>query len=209
VLKVGNLLLKLLVLFIFALLLSQRAYAINLGSLVKSDFAQISIGESAKFKILFWNSEEDSYEMRLSVKNYPEGWTVIIDPDEFILNRSVGEEYISLPYMNDNIRAKVVNIFIKPDEKSLTGNYSIAIESYAITNFEGVLSVLPKNSFQLKVSLKGIETQENNDIPLEVSEEKDIEVFEHVNDTQQNKSITYMFFIIIVVIASLVVYKKY
>jgi hypothetical protein len=209
VLKMAKLLLKAFALVLVFVCLSSRAYAINFGSVAKSDFAQIKSGESAKFTVLFWNAEDDSYVLKLS-KEAPENWIVIIDPEEFLLNRTTGEEYISLP--SGNVRAKVVNIFVKPDANSKNGNYSVVINSIAELggNAENVISIVPVRSFNFEISLTGsaASESESKEEVTEVTESTDISEKEKALPENENIDSFYLAMAIVIVVFSIIVYKK-
>jgi len=197
----------------FFILLSSEAYAISLGSIVKNDFAEIIDSESAKFKILFWNIETESYTLKLSIKESPEDWIVIIDPDDFVLDRTIGEEYISLPYMNENIRAKVVNLFVKPDSDSKPGNYSVVIEAGSRTYDEsGGIKIVPERVLKFRIDLKGLVV--SNDIENGLTPEN--ESVSRINElktiyTTQNqidKEYLYLIVMFLIILASIIIYKK-
>ncbi|MFH0929015.1 MAG: hypothetical protein V1818_01510 [Candidatus Aenigmatarchaeota archaeon] len=191
------------------ILLSTSAYSINIGSVIKNDFAETSINESASFKILFWNSGNESYALKLAVSGQPEGWAVIIDPEEFVLNKSVGEEYISLPYMNENIRAKVVNVFVKPDSESLSGNYSVTIVSGAVYDTPYLLTVVPKTSFVLRIGLKGGRTENKEAEVQNAKENIDNEIAEVMIDGEESSdSVLLLVLVFLILGAAIAVYKK-
>jgi uncharacterized membrane protein len=199
---------------IFFVLLSTEVYAINLGSIVKNDFAQTTNYESVKFKMLFWNVESESYTLKLTVKEAPEDWTVIIDPDEFVLNNSVGEEYIKLPYMNENTRAKVVNLFVKPDLNSKAGNYSVFVEAETKTSDEtSGIEIVPQRLMKFVIDLRGIETSDEVDsnIPPEGNNQNESENSELISTGEDIENNSYFYFIVLflVIIASIILYKKY
>jgi hypothetical protein len=209
---------KILIIIIFLILISSDAYAINLGSVEKNNFAEIFNGESAKFTILFWNSESEPYGVKLLVKDSPKDWIVIIDPDEFTLNKSIGEEYINLPYSNENVKAKVVNIFVKPDNFSKPGKYSVTVktETNLNQNEANELSVIPERLFTFEINLKGFTT--SNDIveskvkiPTNEIETKNdsLESYYLKVDDKTDKKYFYLAIVSLVVIVSIIIYKKY
>ncbi len=212
-------LLKTLVITLFFILLSSEIYAISFGSIAKNEFAEISNGKSTKFEMLFWNIENESYIVKLSIKEAPKDWIVIIDPNEFVLNKSIGEEYIKLPYMKENIKAKVVNLFVKPDSNSEPGKYFVIIkaETKIFQNKENGITVVPERIFKFEIDLKGfvtsndIENKENiigfsgngfhsNDEILKISNSK--------NKNQMGKKNFYLVIIFLVIVISIIIYKK-
>jgi uncharacterized membrane protein len=192
-------------------LMADVVYAINLGSAVKNNFAEIPISESAKFTLLFWNTESETYVLKLSAVDYPEGWTIIIDPEEFLLNKSTGEEYISLPYSDENVKAKVVNVFVKPDEKSNDGRYYVVVEADAreTGDAQGAITVVPIRSFRFEVELSGstaADTNEENAAPP--SEDSSQALIENETPAPSNENVFYFVLIILIVAFSVVLYKK-
>lgn len=209
--------LKISIVFIFLILLSSGAYAINLGSVAKNSFSEISNDESAKFTMLFWNSESESYGVKLLVEDSPKDWTVIIDPDEFMLNKSTGEEYINLPYSNENVKAKVVNIFVRPDSLSKPGNYSVIIKAEVDMNQSEAneLSVIPERLFTFEIELKGFTTSNDSveniaKIPTNEIETKNdsLESYYLKVDNKVDKNYFYLAILSLVVIVSIIIYKK-
>jgi hypothetical protein len=206
-------LLKVSAVFLFFIMLSSEAYAINLGSIVKNEYTQITNYESAKFKMLFWNAESESYTLKLSVKESPEYWIAIIDPDEFVLNNSVGEEYIKLPYMDENIRAKVVNLFVKPVMNSKSGNYSVIVEAGIMTSNEtSGIEVIPQRLMKFVIDLSG--TENSDDVEdIVSSEENNTTKIENTDLTPTGENIennSYLYFIILflILLVSIIFYKK-
>ena len=126
------------VIILFSLLLSSGAYAISMGSVVKNDFEKITNSESAKFTLLFWNIDKESYRVRLDIRELPNDWIIIIEPNNFILNASVGKEYINLPYMNDGVKATPVEVIVKPITSTRPGKYNIMLSSRTESPSDGI-----------------------------------------------------------------------
>ena len=212
-----KILLKALVVVFFFILLSSGAYAISLGSVAKNKFDEISNDESTKFTMLFWNIENESYTVKLSVKESPKDWVVIIDPIEFILNKSVGEEYVSLPYLNENIRAKVVNVFVKPDIKSETGKYFIVIKAETeLPRLEiNGMNMIPERLFQFEINLKSFTNSNDNvdkklefhENSVDVKNEK-IEMKNLTIENKLNKEYFYFIAVFLIITISIIIYKK-
>lgn len=217
-----KILLKTIFIILFLILLSSETYAINLGSIAKNNFAEISNRESIKFKMLFWNIENESYTVKMSIKEAPKNWTVIIDPDEFVLNKSIGEEYIKLPYANENIKAKVVNLFVKPDENSKPDKYFIFIkaETEIKQNEENIITIVPERIFKFEIDLRGFKLADSNNV-IE-NKEKTVDfsgnVFNHKNENlktsnsknenQINKEYIYYILVFMIILISIIIYKK-
>jgi uncharacterized membrane protein len=206
--------LKTFITVVFLILLSSSAYAINLGSLVKDKSGEVTKEESTKFKMLFWNAESEAYDVRLSAKESPKDWTVIIDPAEFVLDKSIGEEYVSLPNVDENVKAKVVNVFVRPDKDSKPGNYSVVVKAETIlkqSEINGV-TVVPERLFKFEVDIKGpvssvddykASTENKIDYNIVSKEKSD----ENISDTSDKKYF-YFFALAMIVLFSIILYKK-
>jgi hypothetical protein len=206
-------------LVLFLILLSSRAYAINFGSVVRDSSAETTVDQSVKFTMLFWNVENESYVIRLSVKDAPKEWTVIIDPDEFVSNKSNGEEYIKLPYTDEIIKTKLVNLFVKPDSSSEPGKYFVVIraETRLSQDEEYGITVIPERFFKFEIDLKGFAALEEteNEKTIEFSgngfdSNSEILKTDHTeNGNQMNKEYFYCVVMFLVIIVSMLIYKKY
>jgi uncharacterized membrane protein len=122
------------ILFSF-MLLTSGAYAMSMGSLVRNGVDSISSNESAMFTIIFWNAGSDTYEVVLNPRSVPEGWAAVIEPKDFYLNSSSGNEYISLPYIGEPVKATVVKVIIKPTFSAPTGKYNVTVT--AVSKYPG------------------------------------------------------------------------
>jgi len=210
--------LKILIIVLLFIILPTKIYAINLGSVVKNNFVEITNTESAKFTMIFWNTGNESYNIRLSAEDAPKDWTILTDPAEFILNKSIGEEYIALPYLNENVKAKVVNIFVKPIENSKPGNYSVVIkaETGLAQNEINDMNIIPERLFKFEINLKGFVESNYDDVEkteisgkyIDFKNESKVEsVSENYNSTDKN--FLYFFVVLIIILASIMIYKKY
>jgi uncharacterized membrane protein len=210
-------LLKTLVLFLFFILLSSAVYAINVGSVVKNEFVEILSEESVKISMLFWNIEEESYTVKLSVKDAPKNWLIIFDPSEFVLNKSIGEEYIDLPYTDEKIKAKAVNVFVKADTNSKPGKYFIVIraETKLPQKVNGI-NVVPERLFEFEIDLKESAVTnriENGNSVLSLGKEFDLKFEEAkiINSNikeLKNKDNFYIFVMFLVLSVLIIIYKK-
>jgi len=210
-----NSVLKILIIILLFIILPTKIYAINLGSVVKNNFVEITNTESAKFTMLFWNIENESYNIRLSIKDAPKDWIILTDPTEFILNKSIGEEYITLPYLNENVRAKVVNIFVKPIENSKPGNYSVVIkaETELAQNEINDMNIIPERLFKFEINLKSVvepsyERVENSIKYIDFKNESKVEGVNE-NYSSVDKNFLYFFVVLTIILASVMIYKKY
>ncbi|MEM7821653.1 MAG: hypothetical protein QXX38_02480 [Candidatus Aenigmatarchaeota archaeon] len=192
--------LSLITILLFLLILS-KVEAISLGSVVRKDFAIIKANESAKFEILFWNFEENSYKVQIEVKNAPENWFILIQPKEFLLNSSTGEEYINLPYSEKPIKAFVARIFAKP-ENAIKGEYEITIRAKAGLPSRGI-AFFQEREFNFKVKVEG-ETQEieNKTSKIEKSSPLTGKAIE-----QTSSFLSFVLAIVCILVISLLIYK--
>jgi uncharacterized membrane protein len=199
----------------FMLLLSTSAYAINLGGTQKSSFAEISISDSAKFRMLFWNAGNETYKVSLSAQSYPSGWDVIISPSEFYLDSNTGDESLVLPYMQNSVMARSVDIFVKPNANSPPGSYHVTIRSD--TNLPEInasgMNVLSERLFDFAVNITGTQVSANE------SQQKEV-AYDSANSSQntsviasdgtsEDKTLFYSAVVILVAISSIIIYKRY
>jgi hypothetical protein len=189
------------VLFLFFIL--PPANAINFGSVAKNDYMEISYNQSANFKLLFWNTENISYKVTLEVKDIPKDWNVIIQPKEFLLNSTTGDQYIKLPYMESDVRALSVNVFAKPNSNE-NGRYYITIITIAgMPNVTGVSTSLERK-FNLTVDVTGginavNQTENKNMLANESNTANTI--------PEHNSYIPYIIIIIGIFLISFIIYK--
>lgn len=197
-------LLSLIALLAFILMI-QTVEALSMGTVVKKDTASIKIGESAKFEILFWNIEDVSYNVELEVKEAPKDWLVVIQPKEFALNSSTGEEYIILPYTDKSVKAFPVNVFVKPENTEI-GRHNVIIIARAGLSKEGI-SFFQERKFKLIVDVIGLQAQ------LEAGNEVSnitTELQPSTGKSVSQISFDYPFYIIIyicILVVSLIIYK--
>ncbi len=204
---------------LFFILLSVNSYALNMGSVSKSKYAEISVGETAKFKMLFWNIENETYNVKLSVKEAPKDWIVIIDPKEFNLNKSIGEEYIKLPYMKENVKAKIVNLFVKPYTKSKSGKYFVTIMAEISSKEKNGIKIIPATMFKFEIVLKSFNgfkmnenVENNNTINFSrndfKSKNENLKIINSENGGKKDKKVFYLTMIFLIILISIILYKK-
>jgi uncharacterized membrane protein len=207
---------KILLAVIIFILLSSRAYSMNLGSAQRSDYASIDASESAKFKMLFWNSGNDTYMVNLTVVDYPKDWTVIVDPQDFYLSKSTGEEQISLPYTQEIVMAKAVSVYVKPDSSSPSGLYSVSVS--AQTKMPEMqtsgMNMVSEKIFKFKINLSSTATSEKeiDNVTVEHSFEAEVgknSTMSVVTQKEEGGSPGFAIAVILVAAASIIIYKKY
>lgn len=153
---------KIFLLFFFFLIIP-RIQAI--GSLQKSDFTEIEKNGIANFKILFWNTENISYPIKLEIRRKPENFFVLIEPKEFVLLPSKKgppyeyDEYVSLP--SGDFKVFPVDIYVKDFGES--GEQEILI-SALIGSEKNQLTFLMEKIFSFKVRVSSSsQTQKVNE----------------------------------------------
>lgn len=132
------------------LLTVQTAGAMSMGTVVKKDTMTITNDGLAKFTILFWNVENNSYNVELYVKELPKGWLVNIQPEEFMLNSSSGSEHVVLS-SDKTVKAFPVNVSVVPENPE-PGKYQITLVARAGVNKEG-MSFFQEREFRLNVNV--------------------------------------------------------
>ncbi len=141
------------IIILFLIVISARAYAINMGTVVKNDFSKINVDESAKFKVLFWNVENEPYQIKIDIREVPKDWIVIVYPELFSLNSSVGNENIKLPYEDGYTKATSVDVIVKPANYTKPGKYNIILTAKSLTPQNGI-SISQERMFTLTVEVE-------------------------------------------------------
>ena len=141
------------IIILFLIVISARVYAINMGTIVKNDFSKISLDESAKFKLLFWNAENEPYQIKIDIIEVPKDWIVMVYPELFSLNSSVGNENIKLPYEDGYTKATSVNVIVKPANDTKSGKYNILLTAKSLTPQNGI-SISQERTFNLTVEVE-------------------------------------------------------
>jgi uncharacterized membrane protein len=190
--------------FLAFFLILQTVEAISMGTVVKKEIVSIKADESARFTILFWNVENASYSVELELKEAPKNWFVVIQPKKFVLNSSIGEESIELPYMNKSVNALPVNIFVKP-ENAKVGVYNVIIAARAGSPQE-TLSFFQLRQFKLTVNITGMYSQKEDEIKTSgISKELKILTDKLVEYTSFN--ILYIIISVCILVVSFIIYK--
>jgi len=187
--------------FLFLIIFSTSAFALNLGTLVNNDYVKLSVNESARFKVLFWNIENESYKIQLNVKEAPEDWTIIIEPNNFVLNSTFGKEYFKLPYGN-YVKATPVDIIVKPTNRP--GKYDIIISAKTILPQNGI-NFAQERLFKFVVEVE-------NPLYFENSKQQNVILSNQNNYIEKEKPIVkeiniYPIAILIIILISFLIYK--
>ncbi|OGI11553.1 hypothetical protein A3K64_03545 [Candidatus Micrarchaeota archaeon RBG_16_36_9] len=181
-----------------------------MGTVVKNDFAKIEVGESANFKVLFWNIENESYKVELYKKEAPENWVIIVEPNNFNLNASEGKEYIKLPYENDYVKATLVDIIVKPYSVN-PGKYNVVLVARSFFPQNGI-SFSQERLFKFVVEIENPlffenSKKQNQDINQN-KENQDISEINLIRGQENfNSNYFYTISIILILLLSFLIYK--
>jgi len=138
------------ILIIFLLLLQVEVQAVGLGTLTKNIHSQVMRGESVKFTILLWNSENSSFPVKLRATQIPEGLSMIINPKEFMMNFSRvdgysnenGIEYMNTPY--GLMKTVPVDVLVKVSNSIDLGKYDVYVNLAAGGTTTGISTIFEK-----------------------------------------------------------------
>jgi len=153
--------------------------AISLGTVLKRNYVEVRKGETAKFTALFWNTENSSFPVKLTVKEAPIGWIVIIRPDEFTLKQSKpenppyekGVEYMNL--QNKIIKTTVVEILARVPNSAKQGEYKVIVNTNA-GKTPGGISVLTERNFKFTVNVIKGSKSKGGEVPSFTALSEDI-----------------------------------
>lgn len=137
-------------LVLFTVLFLPIVQSINLSTIQKNKYSQVMIGESTEFIILFWNTENYSFPIELSVKQAPEEFSVLIRPEKFMLEPSYTDqsstggsrEYVNTP--QGIVLVTPVKIIVKPSNSVEVGEYDIYVRTVSRSTETGITPILEK-----------------------------------------------------------------
>ncbi|MEM7825373.1 MAG: hypothetical protein QW412_00755 [Candidatus Aenigmatarchaeota archaeon] len=159
---------KIFILIFILILIPSKAF--GFGSLQKSSFAEMTRGETKEFVILFWNLESYSFVTLEPIS--PEGFVVIIEPKEFLLNSSrIGPPYEDGEYVNldfGDVKAFPVKVLIKA-LNSAKGENEIKVKARAETLNSGIKFAQEKTFF-FRVKVSDYFSSENKEMKKEIEE---------------------------------------
>lgn len=144
--------------FSFLLILS-TVQATSLGTIKKNEYAEARPGETAIFTILFW-STDNTVPIKLTPVKIPENWSVMIRPDDFILNRSKPESppYTEAEYFNSPdgaIKTIPVKVYVSVPRSEKLGTYEILVSASA-GSVGKEISVLQERVFKFVVDVGSV-----------------------------------------------------
>jgi len=142
----------------------QTADAFNLGMLQKSSSVNVSAGETTTFRVLFWNADENGYDVSINKINAPKNWLIVIHPNHFLLNNNPEgfAERIYLPGAKTTINAKAMDVYITVPERETMGAYEIVLNAIAGDGKSTGYSLFQERKIIFKVDVvKGSEQKTN------------------------------------------------
>ena len=134
-------------------------HSINLSTVKKNEYSTVRIGESAQFTILFWNIEESSFPIELSVKQASENLSVIIIPESFVIEPSLvtqfpaerGKEYVDTS--QGLMEATPVRVLVKPSNSAGLGEYEVYVKAVVKSPEVGIITPQLEKTFKFTVNV--------------------------------------------------------
>jgi len=144
---------------LFTILFLPIVEPINLSTIQKNQYSQVRIGESTEFIVLFWNTENYTFPIELSVKQAPENFSIIIRPEKFMIEPSLvnslpaeaDKEYVDTP--KGLMKAFPVRIIVKPSSSATSGEYDIYVKVEAISTEAGIITPVLEKTFKFTVKV--------------------------------------------------------
>ena len=184
--------------FLFIILLCGAAAATNFGSVEKNNFLTVEKGQPARFTLLFWTTDNETQKLLIRPVHTPENMNVIFN-DTLYISKGMGKEmiYISGNYM----LATPLDVIIMPHEAE-PGIYSVLL-SATMQKDGGEISFQQERLFNLTFTIKGETVRTDNqemgvigtNVPVAGGE-----------TTQLPDNSIYIFFAVIIIIISALVY---
>lgn len=135
---------------LFAILFLPIVQSINLSTIQKNQYSEVRIGESVELIVLFWNSENYSFPIELSIRQASRNLSVVIRPESFVIEPSLithfpaekDKEYVDTS--QGLMEATPVKIIVKPFSSAAVGEYEVYVKAVAISPEEGIMPRLEK-----------------------------------------------------------------
>jgi len=128
----GKLLKLAIIVIVVWAILPAAAQSINFGTLLKDNQVKITPGSTADFTILVWTLIEEEYPVMFTIKEVPKDWKVIINPTgDFVLNQDPEEPTEIMLLGNENVKAKVIKVYVKTPSGAADGEYKVKISALA------------------------------------------------------------------------------
>ena len=160
---------------LFGLIIVSNVYAMNLGTVAKNNFVNIGENQSGRFNLLFWTGDEQVYHVELHLKYAPDDWAITIQPENFNISRSAGEEAVVID--NNYVGATPVAVYVKP-LLYINGTYNIVLTATAGAPAGGI-SFLQERVFNLTARIGG---------PAATAESNESNTANNTSPSDQNKA---------------------
>jgi hypothetical protein len=229
---------KLGLIFITLIILSSPTYALSFGTYVKNNEINVLRGGNDNFEIIFYSRDENPIKFSLTLKAYPNGFTITY-PESFELNTGSGEEYILIE--NEYVKTKTIRINVDVPSDANLGEYEILLTSSSVNPSKqpNSLGVNAEKTFLLKVNVVDqfliiqqtsetkskveVESQKPEEIIKEDKEAGTVKIKEGVEDNIEsieetpptgmltlinNKTFFWVICIISIIFISYLIYKK-
>ncbi len=165
---------------IFSFLLFQaKSHALGFEASLENSISSARRGETAEFTILFWNSQNSSIPIQLRAKSVPDGMSVLIFPDYFLLNYSKVTKFPAergKTYINTKqglMKTFPVKVLVKVSKKVELGKYDVYIDAIAGKSSKGISTLLEKN-FKLTVNVVSFKETTTSSIQERVNVTKNL-----------------------------------
>ncbi len=183
---------------LFLLLMGGAAFASNFGSVEKNNFLAVEKGQPARFTLLFWTSDNETQKIIVRPVQAPDNMNVIFQ-DTLYISKDTGKEmiYIAGKYM----LATPLDVVIIPHDAE-PGIYSVLLS--AIVQKSGdEINFQQERLFNLTFTIKGETIR--TDSPAAGAADTET-AGETGGTTQIPGNSIYIFFAVIIIIISAVVY---
>jgi len=194
-----------LIVLILILLIPSVVQAISLGVVQKSNFVEVDPGNTVQFTMLLWNRESFSYPVTLEKKQVPDGWVVLIRPNDFVLDPSKRGppydegEYIGLPDIGD-IRTEPIKVYVNVPDSVEPGKYDVVVNMKAGSPTKGV-SVMMEKNLKFTVEVKGSRPEESESAePMTIINDTVDKITGKVLVAKEKENILFFVAIVLVVI---------
>jgi ribosomal protein L23 len=207
-----------LILIIFLLFFQVEVQAIGIGTLVKNTRSEVMRGETTKFTILLWNSENSSYPVKFRATEVPEGISVIIDPKELIMNSSTADSYSTesgMEYINTQyglMKLTPVDVLVKVSKSINLGEFDVYVNLDAGESKTWISTIYEKTfKFNVKV-VNYINTTKKTTNEIQKIDETSNNIMEKITGMSSkisiNSSVIFIFSLMIgIFLVAWVIYK--
>lgn len=136
----------------------------NMGSVVKQPSVQVHDMESASFTALFWSADPEPYGVQVTAGGYPDGWTVVATPQEFLVGGGEGSEGVVVPGHSGPVMAVPVRIVVEP-RGSPAGTYYVSLDARSSTG-PGAIEFSQARKILLRVDVVGPAPPKNGTVDV-------------------------------------------